>query len=186
MYFTIIISFLACFIIIIFEWLTHLKIKSNIFKCFRRGISKRMQKKLLSDMELLFTELSQLPPDVFRKLKLNVKYNNEDSFTSKMINSMLSFIAIILAGIALFNSWMEPSVLKSSDLYIESIVETLIIISMMFIAFIFHLKFEESSKLFRNKFVVVIDEVEREQPVTVHLSEAQYHVLLASSGRRLY
>jgi hypothetical protein len=184
-YILIVLSLSFC-IIVLLELRAFSKKKEKVFHCIRRTISKKKKNKLLSDIELLYKEVSVLPPDMFRKLNFAVRIDSEDTFTSKMINTQYVSVATIIATIAMVSTWIlsvEPSsVLPYLNKLMNFSMLIIAIIGMMSVTFLIHLKIEDSKSKFIQKFILVINEIEKEQPITVRLSEAQYQVLSASSN----
>jgi hypothetical protein len=177
-----------CALIVLLELFAYRKTKLRILNCLRRNMSRRTKKRLLGNVEFLFEEINALPPELFRKLKLYAKTSPEEAFIVKTFNNFLSTSAVFFAALALFSTWMNfpSSLLDQLSDFVELIVIMLAIIGAMFFAINIHIIINDYERRFRQKFIVAISEVEKSQPVTVHLSEAQYQVLLTSSNHRRY
>jgi len=180
------IAYFLLIIIIPLEILSYNKTKKRIFNCLRRNITRRTKKRLLSDIELLFKEVSFLSSDQIIKLRLHVESLHEESYISKMFNTLLSMLAVLLAITALISSWTDLSSISSMisqlNLTANFFLEMARLVAIMFITINIHNIVAYNEKKFKNKFTTVIHEIEKKQPVIVHLSEDQYQALSASSG----
>lgn len=175
-------------LIILFELIAYLKHKKKIFNCIGRNTSKKFRKQLTSDIELLYEEIKFLSPKTFRKLKFTIRSSEDNTFISRMVSVELTTLAILIAITAMVitcvvavNPNLAVPVLESMMNYSTVLV---ISIALMSLALVIHLKIDESTKSLLKKFNVVIEEIEKEQPITVRLSEDQYRVLSTSSGLR--
>ncbi|MGI2294163.1 hypothetical protein [Paenibacillus sp. GXUN7292] len=185
--------YISCFIILLIvplEVFAYIRTKNKIFNCMRRNISRKTKKRLSNNIEQLFDEINSLSPDIFRKLKLHAGSPPEESYIVKMFNLLLSILAVLFAAMALLGSWMgspfPSSLLSESSEHIIWLLKFLSIVAIMFFAITIHIIATDYERKFKQRLIVVINEVEKKQPLTVRLSEAQYQVLLASADRRQY
>jgi hypothetical protein len=167
--------------------------KARIFNCLKRNISRKEKRRLSDDIELLLAEiikLSKLSPEIFRKLKLHASSLPEESFVVNMFNGLISIIALLLTAMALLGSWSETpfptSLIPELNKYVIWIILLLGIVALLFFATMVHIIFTDMERTFRQKFLIAINEIERNEPVIVHLSEAQYQALLASSSHQRF
>lgn len=173
-------------LIMLFELIAYFRLIKKILNCFRRNSSKRFRKQFTSDIELLYAEVKQLSPEIFRRLKFTVRSMGEDTFTSKMVTTEFTTIATIIAVAAMIITCIvavDPHLI--APLLVDMMNYSLVLavsIALMSIALIIHLKVEDNKKAILVKFNIVIDEIEKEQSIIVRLSEDQYQALLISSG----
>lgn len=175
-----------CSIIMLLQLLTLKKLKKRVFNRISLKITKKMKKALESDIELLFKQIRNLSPTMFRSLKLMILLESEDTLTSKVVNTMFTTLTTIISIIAMMItllSTVDSSLLKP---YITTLMDSSVavtaIILFIFATFHQHLNSEDEKRKFIQRFLVVINEIEKEQPITVRLSEDQYQALSTSSN----
>ncbi|GIP15016.1 hypothetical protein J40TS1_06580 [Paenibacillus montaniterrae] len=177
-------------LIMIFELIAYLRLVKKITGCLRRNISSKTKKRIMSNIEILYDEVKILSPEIFRKLKFTIRSIREDTFTTKMVSTEFTTIATIIAVAAMVITCIvavDPKLIMPvlTDMMSYSIV-LVISIALMSTALVVHFKIEDNKKTLLRKFMIVIDEIEKEHPLTVHLSDDQYQILSATlSNRRI-
>ena len=168
------------------QLLTLKKLKKRVFNRISLKITQKMKKALESDIELLFNQIRNLSPTMFRSLKLMILLESEDTLTSKVVNTMFTTLTTIISIVAMMItllSTVDPSILKPYIITLmDSSVAVTAIILFIFATFHQHLNTEDEKRKFIQRFLVVINEIEKEEPITVRLSEDQHQALSTASN----
>ena len=175
-----------CSMIMLLQLLTLKKLKKRVFNRISLKITQKMKKALESDIELLFNQIRNLSPTMFRSLKLMILLESEDTLTSKVVNTMFTTLTTIISIVAMMItllSTVDPSILKPYIITLmDSSVAVTAIILFIFATFHQHLNTEDEKRKFIQRFLVVINEIEKEEPITVRLSEDQHQALSTASN----
>jgi len=157
-------------VLIIFEEVSFRSIKNKTFRCIERHMTSSKKKLLQKDQDYLFNEIEKMTPHLFRKLKFLVRSQTEDSLTSALFNGvtvisslLFSLIAVITSVLSLSNDQAKGSFFIAFLEVIPPLKFVSILLGLMYLQYITGIQRKDRKKNFFNKFLVVIDEVERER-----------------------
>lgn len=162
-------------------------------KCYfylsRKRLNGKERRRLSRDPDYLLQKLDCLNGKKLRSLKMLVKREVDDTFSSKIFNGLLSFSAIFVAIFTLVSTFFPDS---GDATLTQNLLEDLgryffyfiLLISAYIISYSFSAYFEKLKNCFVTHFITVIEESELNIPLNTRLAGDEYPAQSTSANRQ--